>query len=229
MRLLLISNSGKPLYWWCKKEIADFAGDKEVTFISAATIYDPNEYYQKAQESLKEVGVKLNHLNLKSPQDLINKTQVFLVAGGNTYHLLKKLKTNGMLDKIKRKVLDSAAYIGISAGANIAGPNILTTNDWNVVGSTYFNGLNLVPFNINPHYNAPQDKVLTSAETRDERIGEYHVFKSNPVVVMEEQTYLTLDDNKVKVGGRGKLKVFTKGRKSKEFKSRENLDFILMK
>ena len=124
MRLLLLSNSGKPLYWWCKKEIADFASGKEITFISAATVYDPNEYYQKAKTSLKEVGIKLNHLILENPQDLISKTEVFLVAGGNTYHLLNKLNNSGLLNKIRERVLAGASYIGVSAGANITGPNI---------------------------------------------------------------------------------------------------------
>ena len=64
MRLLLLSNSGKPLYHWCKKEIADFVGDKEVTFISAATVYDPKKYYQndaaweKSENLLREVMKK---------------------------------------------------------------------------------------------------------------------------------------------------------------------------
>jgi len=227
MRLLLLSNSGKPLYHWCKKEIADFVGDKEVTFISAATVYDPKKYYQNAKSNLKEVGVKLNHLNLENPQDLISKTPVFLVAGGNTYQLLNKLETHGLLNKIRERVLAGASYIGVSAGANITGPNILTTNDWNVMGSTIFEGLNLVPFNINPHYNAPQDKVLTSAESRDERISEYHLFETNPVVVLEEQTFLTIDGNKVQVGEKGKVKVFIKNKKPKEFKVGDRLDFIL--
>ena len=227
MRLLLLSNSGKPLDHWCKKEIADFVGDKEVTFISAATVYDPKKYYQNAKSNLKEVGVKLNHLNLENPQDLLTKTQIFLVAGGNTYHLLHKLETHGLLNKIRQRVLEGAAYIGASAGANIAGPNILTTNDWNVMGSTFFEGLNLVPLKINPHYNAPQDRVLSSAESRDERIGEYHVFKTSPVVVLEEQTFLTIDGRKVQVGGKGKVKVFAKDKKPKEFKVGDRLDFIL--
>ncbi|OGY24444.1 MAG: hypothetical protein A2172_01645 [Candidatus Woykebacteria bacterium RBG_13_40_15] len=229
MRLLLISNSGKPLYWWCKKEIADFVKNEEVTFISAATVYSCVEYYQKAQNILKEVGVKLNHLILdQKTEELIDRTSVFLVGGGNTYQLISQLKKRGLLDKIKRQVKKGASYIGLSAGANIAGPNILTTNDWNVMGSVVFEGLGLIPFNINPHYSTPQDKILSSAEARDERIEEYLVFNKNPVVALEEQTFLKVESNKVQVGGDGKAKVFIKNQKPKEFKPGDNLDFILL-
>jgi dipeptidase E len=222
MKLLLISNSGKPLYGWCKKGIADFVGNNEVTFISAATVYSSTSYYQKANEILRKVGVKLDHLDLgKDPRELVRKTSVFLVAGGNTYQLVSQLKKHNLMNQIKKQVKKGATYIGLSAGANIAGPNILTTNDWNVIGSTYFEGLNLVPFNINPHYGAPQDKILSSAEARDERIQEYLVFNESPVVAIEEQTYLQVEDNQVQVGGEGVAKVFARDKKPKEYKSGE--------
>src|SRR3972149_10145846 len=139
MKLLLLSNSGKPLYHWCKKEIAAFVGNKEITFISAATVYKPHDYYKAAQESLSEVGLKLNHLILdKNPQNQISDSQVFLVGGGNTYQLASKLKKYDLLESLKEQVLKGALYVGFSAGANIAGPNVLTTNDWNVLGLTVF-------------------------------------------------------------------------------------------
>src|SRR3989338_9058632 len=185
MRLLLLSNSGKPLYWWCKKEIADFASGKEITFISAATVYDPNEYYQKAKTSLKEVGIKLNHLILENPQDLISKTEVFLVAGGNTYHLLNKLNNSGLLNKIRERVLAGASYIGVSAGANITGPNILTTNDWNVMGSTNFEGIKFGTIKNNPHQNRPENKINNFEESKDQRKNEKHPFEADPGFVLE--------------------------------------------
>src|SRR3990167_3636338 len=98
MKLLLLSNSGKPLYHWCKKEISQFIGSREVTFISVATVYDPSTYYKAAQESLSEMGIKLNHLILEeTPKDLISKTEAFLIGGGNTYNLINQLKKFSLL------------------------------------------------------------------------------------------------------------------------------------
>ncbi len=65
------------------------------------------------------------------------------------------------------------------------------------MGSTTFEGLGLVPFNINPHYGATQDKILFSVEARDERIEEYLVFNKTLVVALKEQTFLKVEGNKV--------------------------------
>ena len=62
------------------------------------------------------------------------------------------------------------AVHGSSAGSNIAGPDILTTNDWNVVALDRFEALGLVPFNINPHYRETDPVMASSSETRDDRI-----------------------------------------------------------
>jgi dipeptidase E len=73
------------------------------------------------------------------------------VGGGNTYALLKRLREGQLLEPIRARVQAGMPYIGSSAGANLAGPRILTTNDWNVVALDIFDALGLVPFNINTH------------------------------------------------------------------------------
>lgn len=217
MRLLLISNSGSPLYGWCKNDIAEFAKDnKEITFISAATVYEPKEYFETAKTALAEVDLKLIHLDLNNnPESILDKAKILLVGGGNTYHLLKELKDHSLDEKIEDKVRNGIPYMGLSAGANIVGPNILTTNDWNVEGITSFDGLNLVPFSINPHYIDPHDKSVFSGESRDERILEYQVFNTNPVIGIEEKTFLTIGDEGIAVGGQGKVRLFIKGEETK--------------
>ncbi len=226
MKILLFSNSGKPLYGWCKQLLANYFNGKKVTFISASTVYDPNEYFHLVKNILKPLGLHVDHLRLAdfSNSDL-SVIESFLVGGGNTYHLLLQLKKYKLLKKIRNRVLNGALYAGLSAGANVVGPNILTTNDWNVIGLRVFGGLNLVPFNINPHYNAQQDKILSSAESRDERIYEYFEFHHNPVVALDEETYLEINDDNVKVGGRGKAKLFLKGHRPKIYKSGDFIKF----
>ncbi len=218
--MLLLSNSGKPLYHWCKQTLVDFFGDRIVSFISAATVYDENGYFKQVVQTLKPLGLKLNHLTLdRMSKGDFDDVESFLVGGGNTYRLISELKKHYALKKIKNSVMDGALFAGFSAGANITGPNILTTNDWNVIRSTTFESLNIVPFNLNPHYGAPQDKILTSAESRDVRIYEYFEFHDNPVVAIEEETYLEIDNNKISVGGKGIAKVFLKGKEPKIYGS----------
>src|SRR3989344_3526440 len=114
MKVLLLSNSGEPIYSWCKKDIAKFCGDnKELTFISAATVYFPREYFEKAKKSLEEVSLNLTHLILdKNPIEQVNDAKAFIVGGGNTYQLIKKLSENNLLNVIKKKVLGGVPYIG---------------------------------------------------------------------------------------------------------------------
>lgn len=225
IKLLLLSNSGSPFYQWCKQYILDFLGEnKTATFISAATTQSEEGYFQTAQKALPEV--KLTHLILgNTAEETIAKTENFLVGGGNTYLLISRLKEKGLLNKIKARVEAGASYIGLSAGANIAGPNILTTNDWNVVGVNSFDSLGLVPFNINPHYIPPHDKRIHSGETREERIKEYLTFNENPVVGIEENTFLKIENRVAAVGGQGNVFLFHKGTEPEKISSGETREF----
>jgi Peptidase E len=86
---------------------------------------------------------------------------------------------------IRERVIAGMPYLGASAGSNVAGPTILTTNDWNVVALDRFDALGLVSFNINPHYKETDPTMAPGSETRDDRIAEYHVVNANPVVGLE--------------------------------------------
>jgi dipeptidase E len=90
-------------------------------------------------------------------------------------------------------------------------PNILTTNDWNVVGLTAFEALGLVPFNVNPHYLETDPAMAPGSETRDMRIAEYHVVRDNPVVGIEEGAMVRVEDDHATVRGTARAKLFRRG------------------
>jgi dipeptidase E len=102
--------------------------------------------------------------------------------------------------------------MGASAGANLAGPNILTTNDWNVVGLGAFDALGLVPFNINPHFLEIDPALAPGSETREERIREFHTVWPQPVLGIEEGTLLRVEDGVATILGGRRVKVFERGR-----------------
>src|SRR5439155_19273651 len=97
-------------------------------------------------------GGHVRHLRWAAhPLAVRERAEALFVGGGNTYALLKRLQEGGLLDPIRTRVRAGLPYIGSSAGSNVAGPSLLTSNFWNVAAPTVFGALALVPFNINPH------------------------------------------------------------------------------
>jgi len=219
MRVLLISNSGRPFLEHARPHIADFLGSAvtRLAFVTAASLGDEVDYHERARAALEPpppagIGVPVLHLRCNAePLDTLARADALFVGGGNTYALLKRLREAGLLEPIRARVRAGMPYIGSSAGSNLAGPRILTTNDWNVVALDAFEGLALVPFNINPHYLETDPTMAPGSETRDDRIREYHAVWDNPVAGIEEGTCVRVEEGVATVRGRGRVKLFARG------------------
>jgi dipeptidase E len=212
MRLLLISNSGRPYLAHCRAEILAFLGaTRRVAFVTAASLGDEEAYYETARGTLTP-EIALEHMRWdRDPLSALAGADAVFVGGGNTYALLQRLGQAGLLGPLRERVRAGLPYIGTSAGTNVAGPNVLTTNDWNVVGLTAFAALSLVPFNVNPHYLETDPAMAPGSETRDMRIAEYHVVRDNPVVGIEEGTMVRVEAGIATVRGTGRAKLFRRG------------------
>jgi dipeptidase E len=213
MRILLISNSGRPLLEHCRETIAQFLKPRRhLGFVSAASLGDERLYCERVREAMIPMGLEVTHVYWKTdPIKALESVEAIFVGGGNTYALLKRLRESRLLGAIQERVHHGVPYLGSSAGANVAGPTIMTTNDWNVVALDCFEALGLVPFNINPHYLEADPVMAPGSETRDDRIREYHVVNANPVFGIEEQTMIRIEDGAAIVAGRGRVKVFRRG------------------
>lgn len=231
MRALLISSSGRPFLAHARPHLADFLGAavKRLAFVTAANLGDEVAYYQRAQAALGPpfpdgIGVQVTHLRWDAdPLPTLDRADAVFVGGGNTYALLKRLREAGLLEGIRVRVQAGLPYVGSSAGSNVAGPRILTTNDWNVVALDRFEALGLVPFNINPHYLETDPAMAPGSETRDERIMEYLAVWDNPVVGIEESTVLRVEGPAVAVRGRGRVKLFVRGEPPRWFRDGDRL------
>jgi dipeptidase E len=212
VRLLLISNSGRPYLGHARAELLDFLGSaRRVGFVTAASLGDEEAYHETARGALAP-EIALEHMRWdRDPFPALARVDAVFVGGGNTYALLRRLRQSGLLEPLRERVRAGLPYVGASAGSNVAGPNILTTNDWNVVGLTAFDALGLVPFNVNPHYLETDPAMAPGSETRDMRIAEYHVLRDNPVVGIEEGTLLRVEGGGVEVRGTGRAKLFRRG------------------
>lgn len=226
MRVLLISNSGRPYLEHCRGALGDFfgAGVRRVGFVSAATLADPEHYFTRAKDGLQSIGVEVEHVHWeRQPLKTLDRVDALFVGGGNTYALLDRVRSAGLVDAVKERARTGMPYAGASAGANLAGPTILTTNDWNVVALAHFGALHLVPFNINPHYKESDPAMAPGGETRDDRIREYHARNKNAVVAIEEETMVRFVDGVATVLGRQRAKVFRVGKTPEWFATGERL------
>jgi dipeptidase E len=230
MRILLISNSGRPFLDHARPHLADFLGGvKRLAFVTAASLTDEPGYHERARAALAPpppggLGLEVLHLRWDAePLATLERAEALFVGGGNTYALLKRLRHAGLLEAICARARAGMPYVGSSAGSNVAGPRILTTNDWNVVGLAAFDALGLVPFNINPHYLETDPAMAPGSETRDDRIREYHAVWDNPVVGIEEGTMVRVQDGVTTVVGRNRVKLFRRGEEPRWFRAGDRL------
>ena len=120
------------------------------------------------------------------------------------------------------------ANMGWSAGSNVAGLSLKTTNDMPIIEPESFDCMKLVPFQINPHYTDFFDPKH-GGETRDDRLNEFT--KVNPdvyVAAIREATALRLKEGKLKLIGRdNKMKVFHGADEPKEYDLNADINFLM--
>ncbi len=107
-------------------------------------------------------------------------------------------------------------YMGASAGSNIAGPTIKTTNDMPIVQPRSFEALGLVPFQINPHYLDPEPDSTHMGETREQRLSEFLEENETPVVAIREGAWIRTDESGSRLGGAHTARIFRRGREAEE-------------
>lgn len=236
MRLLLISNStntGEEYLDYPKKEIGRFLGEKPVKalFIPYAAVTFPfSSYEKKVRNRFREVGHNIESIhNYPDPVLAIEEAEAIVVGGGNTWQLMKMTFSNRLIEPIRKKIFGGTPYIGWSAGSNMACPSIMTTNDMPITDPGSFNAFNLIPFQINPHY-LDANPEGHAGETRQQRIEEFLVVNPGIYVAgLREGTMLLLENDKLRLIGPRKLRLFRKGDEPVEFSENEDLSFLLQK
>ncbi|OFA30895.1 dipeptidase E [Glaciecola punicea] len=174
---------------------------KNVLFIPYAGITMGWDAYtvavQSALQHLKVTGIHESD----NPKMAIQNAEAILVGGGNTFNLLHLLYEHDLIDAIKHKVEQGTPYIGWSAGSNICGLSIRTTNDMPIIEPKSFDALHFVNAQLNPHYT---DYVAPNfhGETRDQRLAEFCTLQPTvPVLAIREGSALLIRDNKLRLLG----------------------------
>lgn len=233
-RLLLLSNSkdeegGYLVY--PESEIRGFLGKaiKKVLFIPyAQVLMSHDKFAEQVGKRFSDMGYELESLHQSvDPLGAIKNAEAIVIGGGNTFVLLQHLYEIDILDLIRKRVEQGVPYIGWSAGANLASPNIMTTNDMPVIEFSSLNSFNFVPFQINPHYFDHESDSKPQGETREQRIKEFCLLNPDVFVVgLRELTLLRVEGDEIKFIGSRNVRIF-KGEEDKEHEPGSSLSFLL--
>ncbi len=181
-----------------------FKGIKKLLFIPYARpggiSYD--DYTTLATEAFLKIGIDVSGIHqFESAQHAVENAEAIFTGGGNTFVLVDALYKNQLITPIKNAVEGGVLYFGTSAGSNICGVNIKTTNDMPIVYPPDFNTLSLIPFNINPHYLDSDPSSKHKGESRETRIKEFHTFNKIPVIGLREGSWLDVQNDKIILKG----------------------------
>ena len=195
----------------CKNWVKDFLGEsgkEEILFIPYAGVRRSNdEYEQKVIDRLKNKNIKSIH-HYEDKISAIKNANSIAVGGGNTFMLLYTLYKLNLIEPIKEAVANGTKYFGWSAGANIAGKTMMTTNDMPIIMPKSFESLNIFPYQINPHFISGK-LAGHNGESREERLEEFLI--ANPketIYALPEGTALLITDNEAEVIGHSEILKF---------------------
>lgn len=185
-------------------------------------------YETRVKAVFAELGYDLYSIHKESDAvQAVEQAEAIAVGGGNTFHLVYMMHKMKVMDAIRKRVLEGMPYMGWSAGSNVACPTLRTTNDMPIIEPDSFTCLNVVPFQINPHY-LDANPEGHGGETREQRIEEFLVINPDMYVAgLREGCLLRVKGNDIKHVGTRQMRVFKHGQKPTEYSSEEALDFLL--
>ncbi|WP_284651530.1 dipeptidase PepE [Flavobacterium terrisoli] len=162
----------------------------------------------------------------ENPAEGIQKAQGIFTGGGNTFLLVTQLYQNKVMEVLAQTVENGTPYLGSSAGSNITGLTMQTTNDMPIIYPPSFKTLGLIPFNLNPHYLDPDLNSKHMGETRETRIKEFHAFNTTPVLGLREGSWLEVNDSKIILKGSLTARLFRQNETPTELEAESDLSWI---
>ena len=223
--ILLISSSAVHGYGYleCNKDaILRLTADitTPVLFVPyAAARSEWDSYTNKVRAFFHTLGIPVKGIHTVQRERMFSDHEVIFIGGGNTFRLLQQLQQLGLMAPIREAVLSGTMrYMGSSAGTNMATRSICTTNDMPIVYPPHgFDGLNLLSYQINPHYLDPDPATSHKGETRDQRLAEFHQENDTPVIGLREGAYISISTDfaitrELYIGGINGARIFMKGK-----------------
>ncbi|MBP9848609.1 MAG: dipeptidase PepE [Flavobacterium sp.] len=203
-----------------------FSNVKQLLFIPYArpSGISHDDYTKKVSEAFNKINISAKGIHeFENPVEAIENAEGIFTGGGNTFLLVSQLYKNNVIDALEKVVKNGTPYLGTSAGSNICGLTMNTTNDMPIVYPPSFRTLGFVSFNINPHYLDPIEGSTHMGETRETRINEFHHFNPQPVVGLREGSWLAVKGDSVKLKGTLTARIFKRNEKPIEVEPNSDL------
>ncbi len=154
-----------------------------------------------------------------NPTEAIEKAEGIFTGGGNTFLLVTQLHRNNQMQTLKKVIENGTPYLGTSAGSNICGLTMQTTNDMPIIYPPSFETLGAIPFNLNPHYLDADLQSKHMGETRETRIKEFHQFNAQPVIGLREGSWLDVKGDQIVLKGELSARLFRQNQETIEVES----------
>ena len=187
-----------------------------------------DEYTVLASQAFLGINVRVKGLHeFKDMAKALEQAEGLFTGGGNTFLLVDKLHRNNLMMPLRENIITGTPYLGSSAGTNIGGLTMQTTNDMPIVYPPSFKTLGIIPFNLNPHYLDPESNSTHKGETRETRIKEFLTINTQPVIGLREGSWLEVKNDDIFLRGNLSARIFTVEKEPFELDTNSNLIQIL--
>lgn len=185
-----------------------------------------DQYTAKVKHAFEPLNIELLGLHsLNDPLEALKNAKAVFTGGGNTFLLVSQLYRFNLMPLLRRRIFDGMPYFGTSAGSNITGVTMQTTNDMPIIHPPSFKTLGALPFNLNPHYLDPTKGSTHMGETRETRIKEFHTYNAIPVVGLREGSWLAVQGDQITLKGSLSARIFEQGKSPYEMDTGSLISF----
>lgn len=186
-----------------------------------------DQYTTKIQKALSTLNIEVTGIHkADDATKAIENAKAIFTGGGNTFVLVKQLHDRKLMQPLREAIYSGTFYLGTSAGSNICGLTMQTTNDMPILKPASFKTTGVLGYNINAHYQDPTEGNQHMGETREQRINEFHTYNSVPVLGLREGSYIRVKGTEEILKGPHSARVFKAGAEPTEVQPDTDVSFL---
>ena len=203
MKLYLASYAMVSMAKIIKHEGRDFVGKKAIFIPTAGDPYNNKDFVEADRIALEKYGLDIVEMDIKNIneekiREIIDGADIVLIAGGDTFYLMAKLKESGADKVIKDFIGKNGIYIGSSAGSIICCPTIEGAEEFDnpnlAKGLNNFDGMGVFYDVIIPHAQKEKyfERIRRATERLESKGYKVHPLTDDDVLFFDGDSYIFL-------------------------------------